>query len=79
MSKEVKYIDWDNSAKSLAKLLDNKFREPGFANSAFVRGGMWTVKRILMHSIIEKRKFILNKYCCNRRGKIELFPDEKRH
>jgi hypothetical protein len=66
MSKEAKFINWDNSAKSLAKLLDSRLREPGLANSAFVRRGMLTIKRNLMHSIIEKKKFILSKYCDDR-------------
>jgi len=60
---EDKKRSWEKSGKQFYNLLEKRLKDPYFANSVFVKKGLWMTKQKLTRSIIEKKEYILNKYC----------------
>jgi len=60
---EYKKRSWDKSGKQLYNLLEKRLKDLYFSNSVFVKKGLWMIKQKLTRSIIEKKEYILKKYC----------------
>jgi len=56
-------MKWDKAGEQLHKILTERLKDPKFANTAFVKRGLWMTRQSLIFSIEEKNKYILKKYC----------------
>lgn len=63
MKTRARKMKWDKAGEQLHKILTERLKDPKFANTAFVKRGLWMTRQSLIFSIEEKNKYILKKYC----------------